>query len=293
MSAFSSYHPITLFLYFVSVTLLTMFTMNPVFLVLSLVCSSAFCAILHRPKEFWSNLAYYTPMFLLIAVTNPLFSHNGETPLFFLNDNPVTLEAILYGAAISTMLISIIFWFKCYHEIMSSDKFLYLFGKIIPKLALVVSMAIRFVPTFKSQIKKISLTQKTLGLYASNSITDRLFGCFRVFSILITWSLENAVETADSMKARGYGLKGRKSFSLFRFQAKDGVLLCINILMLAVVLFGAEQNSTRVSFYPGISYARLSPLSVGVYLALFILMILPFVIEVKEKITWKLLKSKI
>jgi len=293
MNAFSSYHPVTLFLYFISVTTLTMFTMNPVFLAVSLMCSVAFCAVLHQPRDFWADLAYYTPMFLLIALTNPLFSHNGETPLFFLNDNPVTIEAILYGIAISAMLVSIIFWFKCYHEIMTSDKFLYLFGRIIPKPALVLSMAFRFAPMFKIQIKKIHHTQKTLGLYSSNSITDRLFGCFRIFSVLVTWSLENALETADSMKARGYGLKGRSSFSLFRFQPQDGIILGANLLMLSFVLFGINGNYTDFSFYPKITFAGITPISAAVYSVLFCLMILPFVIEMKENITWKLLKSRI
>ena len=36
-------------------------------------------------------------------------------------------------------------------------------------------------------------------------------------SILVTWALENAIETADSMKSRGYGLRGRTAFSIYRF----------------------------------------------------------------------------
>lgn len=78
-----------------------------------------------------------------------------------MNDNPVTLEAILYGAGVSVMLIGIMFWCKCYNQVMTSDKFVYLFGKAIPKLSLVLSMALRFIPVFKSQMKKISQVQKT------------------------------------------------------------------------------------------------------------------------------------
>lgn len=88
-------------------------------------------------------------MFLLVAVTNPLFSHNGVTPLFYLNGNPVTLEAFVYGAAIAVMVVGVMLWCRCYSAVMTSDKFLYLFGRAIPKLALVLSMALRFIPMFK------------------------------------------------------------------------------------------------------------------------------------------------
>src|SRR5699024_11857651 len=98
----------------------------------------------------------------------------GETILFFLNGNPVTLEAIIYGFIIAAMLVAIIFWSKSYTELMTSDKFIYLFGKMIPKLSLVISMALRFIPTFKDQLKKVNQTQKTLGLYTSDSIADRI-----------------------------------------------------------------------------------------------------------------------
>lgn len=89
-----------------------------------------------KRSEIPGNIGFYVPLFLMVAVTNPLFSHNGVTPLFFLNGNPVTLEAFIYGIAIAVMVIAIIMWCKCCSEVMTSDKLLYLFGRVIPKLSL-------------------------------------------------------------------------------------------------------------------------------------------------------------
>ena len=218
---------------------------------------------------------------------------NGETPLFFLNDNPVTLEAIVYGAAIAVMLISVIFWFKCLNDVMTSDKFLYLFGRLIPKLSLILSMALRFVPLFKAQIKKIHQTQKTLGLYASKSVADRLLGGFRVLSVLITWSLENAVDTAASMKARGYGIKGRTSFSLFRFRAEDGALLGAIAALCALVFLGFGGGRLDFHYYPYISPLTFDFTAWLGYAAALLLFFLPFAIEIKENLQWKYLRSRI
>lgn len=130
-------------------------------------------AYAREEKAILSDMGFYLPLFLLVAVTNPLFSHNGVTPLFFMNGNPVTLEAVVYGVFISVMVVGVLFWCKCYNEIMTEDKFLYLFGRIIPKMSLVLSMALRFVPMFKRQMKNVSRAQKAMGLYSQKAmLTD-------------------------------------------------------------------------------------------------------------------------
>src|SRR5690625_498708 len=189
MRSFASFHPIFLFVYYMSVISVTMFLIHPIILMISLFGSILFFAFITPLKSFWRDIGFYSLVFLLIAITNPIFVHKGETILFFLNDNPVTLEAIVYGIFISAMLVAVIFWSKSYSHLMTSDKFIYLFGKAIQKLSLVISMALRFIPMFKQQIKKVNQTQKSLGLYTSNSFTDRILSGIRTFNSMITWSL--------------------------------------------------------------------------------------------------------
>jgi energy-coupling factor transporter transmembrane protein EcfT len=96
---------------------------------------------------------------------------------------------------------------------MTSDKFVYLFGRIIPSMSLLLSMTLRFVPRFIAQIKVVSNAQKCVGRDASNGgVVQRVRNAITILSIMVTWALENAIETADSMKSRGYGLRrGRRS----------------------------------------------------------------------------------
>lgn len=70
---------------------------NPVIQLTALLGGIMFSLMLVRKKAVLSDMGFYLPLFLLVAVTNPLFSHNGVTPLFFMNGNPVTLEAVVYG----------------------------------------------------------------------------------------------------------------------------------------------------------------------------------------------------
>lgn len=293
MKAIANVHPAVLMFYFLSVLSVSMFASNPVFAVTALLGGILFCITLQKKSAIPGNLGFYIPLFFLVAVTNPLFSHNGVTPLFFLNGNPVTMEAFAYGVAIAVMVIGVMLWCKCYSEVMTSDKFLYLFGKVIPKLGLVLSMALHFIPMFKRQLKKVRSAQKTMGLYSARGIVDKLRSNGRVFLAMISWSLENAMETAASMRARGYGTGKRTDFSLFRFTARDGMLLTVSACLLGVSVVGMATRVTAFTFYPRISTLELSPFSVAVYVAFGVLSFLPFAVEVREAIVWTYYRSKI
>lgn len=293
MYGFSSCHPAVSMLYFISVLLITMFTANPLLIALALLGGIVFIAMLQPIRKVASELALALPLFAAVCVINPLISHNGATPLFFLNGNPVTLEAILYGVYIAAMLAAVIYWFQCFHLIMTSDRLLFLIGTAAPKIALLLCSAMRFIPLFKGQAKKIRMAQKAMGFHTSDSYIHRLKNTAREYSALLTWSLENAVDTGASMKARGYGLKGRGRFSLFRFTATDGVLLAVILVLDGLVLSGMLAGKLDFIFYPQLSALQLSPRILPIYLAFGLLSFLPAILEIKEKLQWKYYRSRI
>ena len=293
MRAFSTFHPASLFTYLTGAILFSILTMNPVFTVASLLGGILFYCLSGKQREVAGNLMFYFCLFLLIAVFFPLFSHNGVTPLFFLNDRPVTYEAIRYGAAISGTIIALFIWCNCYTLVMTSDKFVYLFGKISPKLSLHFSMFLRFLPSMRAQYRHIKGTQKTLGLYSSKSVTDKIVGQIRILSILLTWSFENTVEVTASMKARGYGLKGRRSYSIFRFHVQDLVLFFVSLGLIITGIIFMLSGKLNFWYYPAISSLPQDTYSILLYTLTAAFMLIPFIIEIKENITWKYLKSKI
>lgn len=290
--AFEQYHPFVLLFYFLSVLLIAMFVANPVLQTLALGGAIAFNIALSK-QAFAKSLLFYVPMFFLIAVTNPLFSHNGETELFSLFGTPITLESLLYGVSISVMIVGVMLWFACMTRIMTDDKFLYLFGKAIPKLSLILSMALRFIPLFSRQMRKVNRVRKAMGLSSDERFTDRLRSTAKVFGAMIAWSMENAMETSASMRARGYGIKGRTNFSLFRFYAKDATLLTVCVVLLGITVVGVGTGETAFSYYPRLDGLNLSVASIVIYAAFGTLSFLPFILEVKEAILWNYYRSKI
>ena len=289
MKAFGNYHPAVLITYFLSVLLTAMFASNPVFQLSALLGGALFYFFIKKSGKQTGSVLFYILMFFVITITNPLFSHNGATPLFFINGKAVTLEAFAYGAGLAATVIAVLIWFKCLNEIMTSDKILYLFSKAVPKLSLIVSMSIKFIPEFISQSKKVSRAQRTMGIYSSDSYAERVRSRGRVFASMVSWSLENSIDTSMSMKSRGYGIKGRTAFSLFKFQRRDVVMLVLCLSLLCITLAGY----TEFYYYPRISRPEQTPLALASYIAFAILSFLPLIIEIREALVWKYCVSKV
>lgn len=291
MKTFMSLHPTVTAIYFLSVTVFTMFSVNPAVIALSLVGALLF--ILSCDKLSPGDIAFYLGLALLVSVTNPLFSHSGVTPLFFLNGNPVTLEAVLYGVDIALMLVSVICWFRAVNRVFTSDKLLYLAGKLSPKISLLISSALRFIPLIKGRADTVRRAQMSMGLYSSAAWTDKLKATFRLYSALITWSLENAVDTGSSMKARGYGLGKRSHYMLYKFTFTDVVVLAVILLCDVVLAVMMLMGVLDFSFYPSIVYPPVTIHTVLAVAAMLSLFMLPFVLNVKESLLWKYYRSKI
>ena len=182
-----------------------------------------------------------------------------------------------------------------YNQVMTTDKFVYLFGRIIPALSLVLSMALRFVPRFLNQLGVIRNGQKAMGRDVSERrLLDRIKYGLQMLSILVTWSLENAIETSDSMRSRGYGLRGRTAFSVYRFTKRDCCLGTLMAGLFAVFTAGCASGAAYAVYDPRIVLAGFTvqgstaPVSVtpwlagATYLCFGIFCFLPVMLELYE-----------
>lgn len=292
MRTLSDANPIAAFVWLMTTAGIAMFSLNPLMLALSLV-GAVFYFYLRNPDARITGLLPWLGLCLLSAVLNPLFSHNGATVLFVMNHNPVTLESFIYGAVLGGVILAVIYWFKSFQQIMTGDKLLYVFGSALPKMTLILSIALRYIPLLKQQIRKIRDSQKALGLFKDENLFDRLKGEMRIFSVLVSWALENGIITADSMSARGYGVGRRTRFALFRFTLADGILCGVCALFGGITIWAMASGALEFVFYPRIQLHDHSLLSSLGYASYAILVFFPSILEVEENLRWKSLKLKI
>jgi energy-coupling factor transport system permease protein len=272
-----------------------MFFMHPVCLGLSFVCAFAYAVYLNKGKALRFTLRFLLPLLVITALVNPAFNHEGVTILtYFPNGNPLTLESILYGMAAALMLITVISWFSCFNTVMTSDKFVYLFGRVIPALSLVLSLSLRLVPRYRAQIRVIADAQKCVGRDLSHgSILQRARQGIRILSIMVTWALENAIETADSMKSRGYGLAGRTAFSIYRFTRKDVIAAVFLLVCGGYVIIGAVFGGLYFQYFPMAEGAGAGPFAISLFVVYLALCLTPLAINFQEDSRWKRSRSSI
>ncbi len=290
MRRFADYNPVAVAVYFLAAAGVCMFTMEPVLLAISFVGALISLGVTGEIRR-WKIHLYTMLLFAGMALMNPFISHNGVTVLFVMNHNPVTLEALVYGIAAGGMIVTVLYWFRSFTAVMTSDKLLYIFGSLSPKLALMLSMALRYVPLFVSQAHKVNQSQKALGLYKEDNLIDRVRGGMRVFSVMVTWTLENGIITADSMTARGYGTARRTRFSIFRWTRGDVLILLASLLLTAITLWG---NADRTfTYYPAVTCTPLTARTMTGFLSYGLLTLLPAIITGKEAFKWHCLRSSI
>lgn len=290
--AFYLCHPLVNFLYYSIVLSVTMFCLHPAVLAIGFISALSYAVSLKGWRQILSLLLkFILPGMVIVALVNPAFNHYGVTVFYtFENGNSLTLEAMIYGVILAFVLGISMIWFHSFNVIMTGDKFIYLFGKVLPASSLILSMVFRFVPKFSHQVQVIRKGQKSIGRdIVNHGLLKKITYGLKIFSILVTWSLENAIETADSMKARGYGLKGRTAFSLYRFDKRNGLLMILMMVTAGSFFYAVFKGALFVSYNPmivikGFPLTWLSGLGL---LSLAIFMNIPLGLQLWETYHWK------
>lgn len=290
-SGFARLHPLVDLTFFVLVLAFAMFISHPAVQLAGLVCAALF-ALRCTGRGFGRRMAMLLPLMLLAAIINPLVSHQGVTVLFrFPSGNACTLESVLYGISAAVRLGTAVLWFMGWNAVMTSDRFVYLFGRILPSLSLTLSMGLRFVPRLLRRTREVAQAQK-LARPAERGWLASIRRAGRVVSIVVTWALENALDTADSMKSRGYGLPKRTAFSLFRFTLRDGICLGILAALGGAVLAGSLTGGLKWWYYPAPGGA--TGVQAALWTAAFVLLAaFPLIFDAKEAIQWRASRSRI
>lgn len=248
---FDSYHPAINFIFFFSVLMFAFSFTQPVFLGLSYVCAFLYSSYLGKYKALILNVLAAI-LIVVYALYYASYNHFGVTELR-VNwiGNRITLESMYGGLVKGIHLATALMWFYCTVKIISSDKVMYLLGKIWPKLSLFFSITLRATPQIAERFQRINRAQTAIGRgIGQGNFWRRFLNLLRVLSIVITWSLESIVDSAASMKSRGYSLKGRTAFSIYRFDYRDRSVVIVMFTCLIAVAMAIVLDQTTMYIDP-------------------------------------------
>lgn len=277
---FECCHPAVNFIYFAAVIAGMILFQHPIFLLISFSC--AFVYSIRR--NGWKAVVFNTALLPLVAVFALYYSsytHFGVTVLQqnFIGNN-MTLEALVYGFVLGLAAAGVMIWFSCVHSVFTTDKVVYLFGKVSPRLSLFLAILLRMVPRIKKEAKRINTAQHCIGRGVGQGTTlRRLRNGIRIFSMLITWTLESLTAASESMRSRGSSLRGRKAFSIYRFDNRDrayviGLFACLTVILMAVML-----KQTDILYDPRIIMMPVTSKSYLFYAGYAVFCLMPFGLE--------------
>ncbi len=277
---FDSYHPTINLIYFSAAVFCAVDFNHPCFMIIAWAGFFMYSVVLNGRRGLVFNLCLM-PLVLLYGCVYTGYNHFGVTALREnIIGNAITLESFVYGLTIGLRAATVLMIFSCVFSVFSSDKVVYLFGRLSPRLSLFLSIILRSQPLVKKRASLVNTARRGIGKGAGQgSVLRRLRNAVGIFSILITWTLESFAGTSVSMKSRGFLLRGRSAYSIYRFDNRArgfviGIVICLAVVAAAVLL-----DQTAIYYDPEIVMNRVTPVSVVFYVAYAVFITMPAALQ--------------
>jgi energy-coupling factor transport system permease protein len=184
-------------------------TRNPLYLILILFCIGLVYLNLDREGERVptpvSPLRFMLIVISLTALFNMLTSHFGETILITipgevpLVSGPITLEALVFGAINGLVLSGFFASFLVLNRAMPVRALLRLVPRAFYPAAVVISVAVTYIPSTQRQFSQIREAQAIRGYRLRGPR-----GWLPLLMPLLVGGLERALTLAEAMTARGF-----------------------------------------------------------------------------------------
>lgn len=277
---FEQCHPAVNLIYFAVVLVSTITFQHPVYLTISFLCAFAYSVKRNGKKAAVFNLCLI-PLIAVFALYYSSYHHFGVTVLRqnFIGNN-MTLESLVYGLVLGVMAATVVIWMSCVFSVFSTDKVVYLFGKISPRLSLLLAIFLRMVPRCRQEAGRIHKAQQGIGRgIGQGSVLQRIQNGLRIFSMLITWLIDHLTAASESMRSRGSSLRGRTAFSVYRFDNRDrayviALFTCLSMIWMAVML-----RQTDMVYDPRMIWTSITSMSWLFYGGYMIFCLMPMFLD--------------
>lgn len=277
-TAFDACHAAVPAMLFAGVAVLSMLAVHPVLVTLSLSGALAFSLVARGAAATVRGLAWQLPLLVLVCLLNPFFSASGSTLLLKVGPRSVYLESLAYGATMGALLVATVLWFEDAAAVLTQDRLLAIAGRRARSVPLVASMAAQLVPQMLGRARSVRAAARACTAAGPRPpARDELL---RTSTMLLSWSLEDSLERADAMRARGWESGSpRTRYRPERFRARDAVAAAGIAALLALGAAGAWAACSSWEFYPRMS--GLAPW--WCYLPFALLALLPAVAELAAR----------
>ena len=191
-------------------------------------------------------LWFFIIVLLLVNILIPPTSVEGQTPLFYIGTLGIYLDSILQSLKIILRLILMI---ELTMVLTSTTKPLDLTYALewyltplkvikfpVHEVAMVISIALRFIPTLLDETTRIMKAQESRGVdFKHGKLSTRVKAIVSLIIPLFISAFQRSEELADSMEARGYNPTAKRTrYRILKFHWRD----LLSVLFTGVILAG-------------------------------------------------------
>ena len=222
---------------------------NPLGLTLSILFLAAMYTVAKIPlKMIGKSLKPILPIVIFTAVLNLFFVSGEGEPLVHIWFLTIYAEGVRYAVLMAVRVMALIAGTSLLTYTTSPivltdaiEQLLKPLGKLhfpVHELAMMMSIALRFIPTLIEETDKIMNAQKARGAQLdTGKMTDRVKALVPVLIPLFISAFRRADELAMAMECRCYhGGEGRTRLKVLRCEKQDYIDLAVCIACFAVIL---------------------------------------------------------
>ena len=200
-------------------------------------------------KLYFKNMKAILPVLIFTAVLNLFYGESGKVLLSFWKLQ-ITTDGVRRAVIMATRIVLLIFISSALtytttpndltdaiERLLSPLKFIGLKNSV-HTLAMMMTIALRFIPTLIEEAEKIMNAQKARGADLENGkLTERVKALIPILIPLLISSVRRAYELAEAMECRCYnGGEGRTRMKQMHLKGRDFVVLGASLIICGGIL---------------------------------------------------------
>ncbi len=200
-----------------------------------------------RPKYIWKSMKPIMLIIIFTLVLN-LFFYQGQTVLFEWKFITIYLESLIFCVRMCLRIIFLVVGISIVTytttPVMLTDGIEALLSPLkvlhfpVHEVAMMMSIALRFIPTFAEETDRIMKAQTARGSdFDSKKLTERIQSFVPILIPLFISAWRRAEDLANAMNARCYrGGEGRTRFRVLRLTKIDGIMIVATVFFVGGVI---------------------------------------------------------
>lgn len=196
----------------------------------------------------WKAMKPMLYMLVFLLVINAFFLKTG-TPLFSIGSFTFYSDALFQTLYIAVRLLLMVMITTCLTATtkpldmtLGIEDLLKPFGKIgVPyhEIAMLISIALRFIPDLIDETQRIIKAQESRGVdLKEGKLTERIMAILSLIVPLFVSAFQRAEDLANAMEARGYAPgEERTRYKVLKMEGRDYVLLVCCLALLAGMIW--------------------------------------------------------